>query len=136
MSEETQQQPISEILADLRDHMQTLASLQQQEVAAVTEHQHETLAKIISEKQTQLAAIQACDQKLAQHPDAALLADDPSYAEQRTQLKQELVEIQAQNQVNEQLVKVTLSRIEQLRDLLIRTHKQDAVTYDGKGRIR
>lgn len=136
MSVDTSQKTISELLTDLRTHMQELANLQQQELVAVTEHQHETLAQIIEQKQQQLAAIQACDQKLAQHPDASLLAEDETYAAQRTQLKQELTEIQAQNQVNEQLVKVTLSRIEQLRDLLIRTHKQDSVTYDGKGRIR
>ncbi|MEX1221151.1 MAG: flagellar export chaperone FlgN [Idiomarina sp.] len=127
---------LEQLLDKLRQNLQELARLQQQELAAVVEHQHDVVAQSTAAKQQLLHAIEQLDARLAKHPDVERLKNEPELTEQMAGLKQQLADCQQQNQVNDQVVKVTLSRIEQLRDTLIRAHNRDSVTYDDKGRIR
>lgn len=127
---------LEQLLDKLRQHLQELSALQQQELAAVVEHKHEVVAQSSAAKQQHLQAIETLDAQLARHPEVERLKNEPELMKQMKGLKQQLADCQQQNQVNDQVVKVTLSRIEQLRDTLIRAHHRDSVTYDDKGRIR
>lgn len=127
---------LEESLQKLQHHVQELSALQEQELQAVIDHEHALVATLTDDKVTLLNQISELDSYLSNHPDLSRLRDDPELANQVSELQVALDEVKRQSQVNEQVVKVTLSRIEQLRDTLIRTHRQDSVTYDGKGRIR
>ncbi|RUO65892.1 flagella synthesis protein FlgN [Pseudidiomarina planktonica] len=127
---------LEQLLDKLRQNLQELAALQKQELAAVVEHKHQVVAQSTAAKQQHLHAIELIDAQLAKHPDVERLKNEPELTEQMEGLKRQLAECQQQNEVNDQVVKITLSRIEQLRDTLIRAHHRDSVTYDDKGRIR
>jgi len=127
---------ITESIEQLRQSLQELFSVQQQELDAIVSRQHLDISTYTERKEALLQRITELDGYLAQHPESQQLVENPELAKQVEELQSTLQECQRQNQVNEQVVAVTLNRIQQLRSSLIQSHRKESMTYDGKGRIR
>ena len=68
--------PVNELLQQLADSLDALAALQQQELKAIVERQHSSVADIAQQKAQQLEQVSSLDATLREHPDANLLKDD------------------------------------------------------------
>jgi len=132
----TPQTSLEQSLQQLRQQLQALFALQERELKLVVDLKHTQIAELTQQKAVILNTIKQLDGYLSQHPDLQQLKDDPERAAEVNELTELLAACQQQTKVNEQVVGATLNRIETLRETLIRTHRADSLTYDGKGRIR
>ncbi|TDP40325.1 flagella synthesis protein FlgN [Idiomarina aquatica] len=128
--------PVNELLQQLADSLDALAALQQQELKAIVERQHSSVADIAQQKAQQLEQVSSLDATLREHPDANLLKDDDALAAQVTEIKRQLADVQQQSAVNERVVQSTLNSIEQLKQAILSNAKKDSLTYNAKGKIR
>ena len=128
--------PVNELLQQLADSLDALAALQQQELKAIVERQHSSVADIAQQKAQQLEQVSSLDATLREHPDANLLKDDDDLAAQVTEIKRQLADVQQQSAVNERVVQSTLNSIEQLKQAILSNAKKDSQTYNAKGKIR
>ena len=128
--------PVNELLQQLADSLDALAALQQQELKAIVERQHSSVADIAQQKAQQLEQVSSLDATLREHPDANLLKDDGALAAQVTEIKRQLADVQQQSAVNERVVQSTLNSIEQLKQAILSNAKKDSLTYNAKGKIR
>ncbi|MBT41647.1 MAG: flagellar biosynthesis protein FlgN [Idiomarina sp.] len=128
--------PVNELLQQLADSLDALAALQQQELKAIVERQHSSVADIAQQKAQQLEQVSSLDATLREHPDANLLKDDETLAAQVTEIKRQLADVQQQSAVNERVVQSTLNSIEQLKQAILSNAKKDSLTYNAKGKIR
>ncbi|HAD48290.1 MAG TPA: flagellar biosynthesis protein FlgN [Idiomarina sp.] len=128
--------PVNELLQQLADSLDALAALQQQELKAIVERQHSSVADIAQQKAQQLEQVSSLDATLREHPDANLLKDDDDLAAQVTEIKRQLADVQQQSAVNERVVQSTLNSIEQLKQAILSNAKKDSLTYNAKGKIR
>lgn len=123
----------AEALERLQQTLQALLHLLPQEREAIVQHQHQRVAELTQQKAQLLDDVQALDNLLATPKHAEQM---PQHSDVMNHIDTQLAELKHHSQVNAQLVDVTLSRIEKLRELIIRTHNNDQVTYNDKGRIR
>lgn len=128
--------PVNELLQQLADSLDALAALQQQELKAIVERQHSSVADIAQQKAQQLEQVSSLDATLREHPDENLLKDDETLAAQVTEIKRQLADVQQQSAVNERVVQSTLNSIEQLKQAILSNAKKDSLTYNAKGKIR
>ena len=128
--------PVNEILDQLADSLDALATMQQQELQAIVERQHAQVADLAVQKATQLDKVADLDTTLANHPQAKLLKDDDALAARVTDIKQQLAEVQRQSTINERVVQSTINNIDQLKQAILSNTKKDSLTYNAKGKIR
>lgn len=124
----------AELLERLQQALQALLHLLPQERDAIVHHQHQRVAELTQHKSQLLDDVQVLDNLLKTPAHAEQLAQQ--HSEALANIDAQLEQLKHDSQVNAQLVDVTLSRIEKLRELIIRTHNNDQVTYNDKGRIR
>lgn len=127
-----------ELLAGLLDQqiaaLEALIKLQQSEKELLVKRNAPALDELTREKEQTLDQIQQLDDTLAAHPQHHLVSVHPELREKRKQIIQLLEQCQSNNDVNGQLVRVTLGRIQQLKQTLQAAQTGTTLTYTNKGK--
>lgn len=129
---------MSELLADLLSQQTTqleqLIELQQREKELLVKRDAPALDVVTQQKEQVLDAIQRLDDALSKHPQQHLVSSHPELREQRKTILGLMQTCQNNNEVNGQLVRVTLGRIQQLKQTLQAAHSGTTITYTSKGK--
>lgn len=128
--------PVNELLQQLAESLDALAVAQQQELQAIVERQHARVAELAAEKASLLEQVSQFDVALREHPDANLLTEDETLAQQVVEIQRQLADVQQQSAINERVVQSTLNNIEQLKQAILSSAKKDTLTYNAKGKMR
>ncbi len=129
---------MSELLADLLSQqitqLEQLIELQQREKELLVKRDAPALDVVTQQKEQVLDTIQRLDDALANHPQQHLVSSHPELREQRKSILALMQTCQDNNEVNGQLVRVTLGRIQQLKQTLQAAHSGTTITYTSKGK--
>lgn len=131
--------PITEVLEQMSQALEQLQQCQQQELTAVVNRQHQSVAELTEIKASLLNQLHEFDSLLAEHPERQQLSTDEVLSERVAQLRSTLVEVKHQSDINERVVNRTLTNINQLKNEIVQQASQargDALTYNAKGKIR
>ncbi|PYE32784.1 FlgN protein [Idiomarina fontislapidosi] len=131
--------PITEVLEQMAEALQQLQQCQEQELAAIVERKHQSVAELTTLKTNLLDQLSEYDRVLAEHPERQQLTTDEVLSERVAELRATLSDVKRQNDVNERVVTRTLSNIDQLKHEIVRHASQargDTLTYNAKGKIR
>lgn len=131
--------PITEVLEQMSQALEQLQQCQQQELTAVVNRQHQSVAELAEVKASLLSQLAEFDSFLAEHPERQQLSTDEVLSERVAQLRSTLAEVKRQSDVNEHVVTRTLANIDQLKHEIVRqaSHARgDALIYNAKGKIR
>ena len=127
-----------ELLAGILDQqiaaLETLIKLQQSEKDLLVKRDAPALDELTRDKEQILDSIQQLDDTLAAHEQHHLVSSHPELREKRRQIIKLMEKCQSNNEVNGQLVRVTLGRIQQLKQTLQAAHTGNTVTYTSKGK--
>lgn len=131
---------MTESLFDLHtaqlERLQAIYELQNTEVKALEQRDAPALERITSEKTELLSALENTDQQLSQHPEQENLTSSPELDQLRAQITEWLEKVQTQNNINGQLVRLTIGRIQSMKQQIQSVHGDNATTYDQKGNTR
>lgn len=126
------------LLADLLDQQATqleaLIALQATEKELLIKRDAPALDLLTARKEQLLDTIQTTDQALASHPQREIISTHPTLRDKRQQVVNLMETCQSNNDVNGQLVRMTLGRIQQLKQTLQAAHTGTTVTYTNKGK--
>ncbi|RTE86170.1 MULTISPECIES: flagella synthesis protein FlgN [Gammaproteobacteria] len=125
-----------DLLQSQLERLQAIHQLQESEVKALEQRDAPALERITTEKTELLSALETTDKTLAEHPERAHLEESPDLITLREKIAELLTQVQAQNEANGQLVRLTLGRIQNLKQQLQTVHGDNATTYDQKGNTR
>ena len=127
-----------EQLAGLLDQqimqLEALIALQASEKEHLVKRDAPALDALTQEKESHLEQIQKLDQTIAEHPQREIISTHPALREQRRTIIELMDKCQSSNDVNGQLVRMTLGRIQQLKQTLQAAHTGTTVTYTNKGK--
>lgn len=127
-----------ELLAGILDQqiaeLETLIELQQREKELLIKRDAPALDELTRDKERVLDTIQQLDETLASHSQHHLISSHPALREKRKHIIELMERCQSNNDVNGQLVRVTLGRIQQLKQTLQAAHTGTTVTYTNKGK--
>lgn len=129
-------QSLTALLAEQLERLQALHELQNSETKILEQRDAPALEEITAEKAKLLSALESADHNIAQHPERNALLDAPECVALRDQIQHWLGKVQQQNDVNGQLVRLTLGRVQSLKQSLQSLHGENATTYDDKGQTR
>lgn len=131
--------PLLQLLNDQLERLQALHELQTLELEVLEQRNAPALEELTERKGVLLSNIEHGDKEIAEHPNAEQL----KAAKQQPELQEALLAIQTllelvqeQNSVNGQVVRLTLGRIQTLKQNLQSLHGDTAMTYDEKGHTR
>ena len=131
---------MSESLASLLNEqllrLQEIYELQQSEVALLEQRDAPALEQLTEDKVKLLSALEKADLEISKHPDRNNILNAPEYDALRVEIERWLAKVQAQNEINGQLVRLTLGRIQSMKQTLQSMHGENATTYDEKGNTR
>lgn len=127
---------LSELLEQQLQCLQELSTLQDDERAALEQRDAPALEQLTVRKTELLRQLELNDKAVAEHPQRGVVATHPDLQKKRAEIQQALEHVQQQNEVNGQLVRLTLGRIQNLRQTLQAMHSDGNVTYNEKGRTR
>ena len=127
-----------ELLAGLLDQqtaaLEALIKLQQSEKDLLVKRDAPALDELTRKKEQTLDKIQQLDETLAAHPQHHLVSAHPELREKRKHIIELLEQCQSNNDVNGQMVRVTLGRIQQLKQTLQAAQTGTTLTYTSKGK--
>lgn len=127
-----------EQLAELLDQqiaqLEALIKLQSSEKELLVKRDAPALDVLTQEKEQLLDTIQQLDEKLAEHPQKEIISTHPALRDKRKTILELMQSCQNNNDVNGQLVRVTLGRIQQLKQTLQAAHTGTTITYTNKGK--
>lgn len=122
------------LLTHQHEQLTALQEIQALELQALEQRDAPALEQHSQRKGVLLSAIEATDKTIAQHPDREQLNANPEIAELRSAIESLLAVVRQQNEVNGQVIRLTLGRIHTLRSELQTLHGTAAGTYNEKGR--
>ncbi|RUO43007.1 flagellar protein FlgN [Aliidiomarina taiwanensis] len=126
---------LNQLLDQQLAQLQSLYDTQALELQALEQRNAPTLEELTERKGSLLSAIEQTDNSLAQHPQAQQLSQ-PEFLEKRERIEQLLQQVHEQNQVNGQVLRLTLGRIQTLKQSLQNMHGENSMTYNEKGHTR
>lgn len=127
-----------EQLAGLLDQqitqLEALIKLQANEKEHLIKRDAPALDALTREKETLLEQIQKLDETIAEHPQREIISTHPALREQRKKIIDLMNHCQSNNDMNGQLVRMTLGRIQQLKQTLQAAQTGTTITYTNKGK--
>lgn len=126
---------LNQLLEQQRTHLQSLYDTQALELEALEQRDAPALEELTERKGELLSVIEEMDSVLAQHEQAHQLTQ-PEFTEQRERIEHLLHQVHEQNQVNGQVLRLTLGRIQTLKQNLQSMHGENSMTYNEKGHTR
>lgn len=126
---------LSQLLNQQLERLQALYDLQTLEFDALEQRNAPALEELTERKGLLLSGIEETDLLLAEHPQANELTQ-PDLEQQRQAIQALLEQVQEQNSVNGQVVRLTLGRIQTLKQNLRSMHGDSSMTYNEKGHTR
>ncbi len=125
-------------LADLLDYQllnsTSLSALLEKEKEAITSRIATDIEKLAKEKLDLINLLQQTDKRIADHPDVALLSDDPQFQEKVSQIKALITECQMANDVNGEALKRAQLSYNKLNNLMQQSQNKMGLTYTAGGR--
>ncbi|RUO26405.1 hypothetical protein CWE09_06775 [Aliidiomarina minuta] len=125
---------LGELLDQQADQLQQLIDLQAAEKEALIKRDAPVLDQITEDKEKILNTIQQVDKSIAEHPQHDAINHQPELLEKRTAIQQLMDKCQLNNEVNGQVVRMTLGRIQDLKQTLQATQSGTTITYTDKGK--
>lgn len=135
MSEQT----LLQLLDQQLERLQGLYDLQTLELEVLEQRNAPALEELTERKGLLLSGLEQTDQQIAKHPEAAQLRSPkpPAELQEKYLAIQNILQlVQEQNSVNGQVVRLTLGRIQTLKQNLQSMHGDSAMTYNEKGHTR
>lgn len=126
---------LTQLLTQQLQQLQSLYDTQALELKALEQRDAPALEELTERKGQLLSAVEATDKRLAEHPQAQQLTQ-PEFTETRQRIDQLLQQVQEQNQINGQVLRLTLGRIQTLKQNLQSMHGENSTTYNEKGHTR
>ena len=127
-----------EQLAGLLDQqitqLEALVKLQTSEKELLIKRDAPALDLLTREKEILLDTIQKLDDKVAEHPQREIISTHPELRDKRKAIIDLMNRCQSNNDVNGQLVRMTLGRIQQLKQTLQAAQTGTTITYTSKGK--
>ena len=99
------------LLTHQHEQLTALQEIQALELQALEQRDAPALEQHSQRKGVLLSAIEATDKTIAQHPDREQLNANPEIAELRSAIESLLAVVRQQNEVNGQVIRLTLGRI-------------------------
>lgn len=129
---------MAELLATLLDQqiarLTQLVELQASEKQLLIQRDAPALESLTSEKEQLLDQIQTKDEEIAEHPQREIISTHPQLRDKRKQVIQLMETCQTNNDVNGQIVRLTLGRIQNLKQSIQAAYTGTTVTYTNKGK--
>ncbi|MCE9686668.1 flagellar protein FlgN [Shewanella sp. AS16] len=104
------------------------------EKAALAEQDADTLLALASSKSHCLGELSTNDQRIAAHPDKALLGSVPELSQKIASAKHLLAECQQLNEQNAALIELSLASLNRFSQALQVSRNATSLTYNDKGR--
>lgn len=125
---------LGELLDQQAEQLQQLIDLQTAEKEALIKRDAPVLEQITEQKENLLSGIQQVDKSIAEHPEHAAINTHPELREKLSATRQLMDKCKLNNNVNGQIVRRTLGRIQDLKQTLQATQSGTTITYTDKGR--
>lgn len=129
---------MAELLATLLDQqiarLTQLVELQASEKKLLIQRDAPALESLTSEKEQLLDQIQTKDEEIAEHPQREIISTHPQLRDKRKQIIKLMETCQTNNDVNGQIVRLTLGRIQNLKQSIQASYTGTTVTYTNKGK--
>lgn len=129
---------MAELLATLLDQqiarLTQLVELQASEKKLLIQRDAPALESLTSEKEQLLDQIQTKDEEIAEHPQREIISTHPQLRDKRKQIIKLMETCQTNNDVNGQIVRLTLGRIQSLKQSIQAAYTGTTVTYTNKGK--
>ncbi|MCL1066575.1 flagellar protein FlgN [Shewanella olleyana] len=128
---------MNELLQLLSFQHGTLSSLKKlvsAEKQALTDQDADTLLALAREKVTCLNELQQNDQKLANHPDKALLNSNAELAQKVEEAKAILEQCKDINNQNASLIELNIASLNRFSQAMQMSRNATSLTYNDKGR--
>ncbi|WP_421301885.1 flagella synthesis protein FlgN [Aeromonas veronii] len=116
------------------DYLSQMQGILEEEFSLLEQHQALALPALTERKQQLLAAIETLDKTLAEMPELALQL--AAYPDEMAQLRAKLDACQAQNDINGQLLELSIVSNRRLATFLSQLRDRNSLTYDAKGNTR
>ncbi|WP_351075303.1 flagellar protein FlgN [Shewanella sp. CAL98-MNA-CIBAN-0140] len=137
LNKQPSEQPNDELRALLETQNQTLAQLKLlivEEKAALTNQDADKLLTLSKDKTQCLINMKATDEKLAQHPQHALLTTAPELVQKVAQAKSILAECKDINSQNASLIEHNIASLNRFAQALQASRNASSLTYNDKGK--
>lgn len=129
---------MAELLATLLDQqiarLTQLVELQASEKQLLIQRDAPALESLTSEKEQLLDQIQTKDEEIAEHPQREIISTHPQLRDKRKKIIELMETCQTNNDVNGQIVRLTLGRIQNLKQSIQAAYTGTTVTYTNKGK--
>lgn len=125
-------QEVQTLLEQQLDYLQQLFELQEQELQHIQENNAPVLLELNEKKSSLLAQLEQQHTILQSEPYMALFQSKP-FAQKRHHIEHLLVQVQEQNELNGQVIRRSLGRIQTLKQELHRQKGEHTTTYTAKG---
>lgn len=125
---------LEQLLAQQITVLTQLIDLQDQEKTILEKRDAPQLEELTHQKTQYLNQLEKTDQTLARHADVASVSKQ--YPEQLHTIQTLLARVQQQNEVNGQIVRLTLGRVQTLKHQLQSMKGESALTYNEKGKTQ
>ncbi|RUO29876.1 hypothetical protein CWE12_07850 [Aliidiomarina sedimenti] len=126
------------LLADLLEQqiaqLTQLVELQASEKQLLVQRAAPALETLTDQKEALLDQIQTLDEQIAEHPQKEIISTHPQLRDKRKQIIQLMESCQTNNEVNGQIVRMTLGRIQNLKQSIQAAYTGTTVTYTNKGK--
>ncbi|MCH1931865.1 flagellar export chaperone FlgN [Shewanella sp. A25] len=126
--------PIAELVDKQQAHLVVLKQIIVNEKGALVDQNADLLLSLATEKSDCLKALKANDEFIAQHPEIALLTEQPDLAAKMAAVKQALAECQALNAQNASLIEMNLASLNRFAQALQASRNATSLTYNEKGK--
>lgn len=126
--------PLTDLLDQQAAQLDELLTLQHHEKELLVKRDAPALDTLTQQKEQLLDAIQATDTAIASHPQHGTLSSEPKLQAKRQAIVKQVESCQAKNDVNGQLVRTTLGRVQQLKQTLQANQTGTTITYTSKGK--
>lgn len=125
---------LSELMDQQADYLQQLIAVQAEEKELLIKRDAPALDALTQRKEALLDQIQNTDRALAEHPEKNSIESFPPLRQKRDAIQALMQTCQSNNDVNGQLVRMTLGRIHHLKQTMQAAKSGTAITYTSKGK--
>jgi flagella synthesis protein FlgN len=125
---------LSELMDQQAAYLQQLIAVQAEEKELLIKRDAPALDELTRRKEALLDHIQSTDRALAEHPEKNTLETSETLRQKRVTIQTLMQTCQSNNDVNGQLVRMTLGRIHHLKQTMQAAKSGTAITYTSKGK--
>lgn len=125
---------LAELLEQQIAQLTQLMELQASEKKLLVQRAAPALETLTDQKEVLLDQIQTLDEQIAEHPQKEIISTHPQLRDKRKQIIQLMESCQTNNEVNGQIVRMTLGRIQNLKQSIQAAYTGTTVTYTNKGK--